>query len=235
MTQTSTDTPGKLVFVLVEPARPENVGAAARAIKTMGFNELRLVGAAEPGPEAWWVAHESGEILDQAKRFDSLAAALEDVDFSVATGARRRLVRDRYLTPAQAAAAIRDKAGHVSRAALVFGRESSGLTSAEMALCDAASTIPMAVSQPSLNLAQAVMVYAWEMRQGQLTEAATSPAQADSFRVVRGQAHDLLAQLGFARDENIHQWLTERLADADSRSLGLLMTVMQRIRQRITE
>ena len=235
MTQTCTEFPENIVFVLVEPARAENVGAAARAMKTMGFSQLRLVRPAELAPAAWWVAHESGEILDQAGQFDSLEAALADVDFSIATGARRRLVRDRYLTPAQAAVACRDKTANVQRAAIVFGRESSGLTSAEVALCDAASTIPMAVSQPSLNLAQAVMVYAWELSQAGAAQPAELTASPESYRVIRAEAHTLLEQLGFADGENIHTWLADTLAGADTRSLGLLMSVMQRIRQRITD
>ena len=227
-----------VVFILVEPARPENIGAAARAMKTMGFNELRLVGTDDIASPARWVAHESGEILDQARHFRTLAAALEDVDFSVATGARRRLVRDQYLTPAQTTAAIYAKGKHVRRAALVFGRESSGLTSEEMVRCDAASTIPMAVTQPSLNLAQAVMVYAWELRRGQTPStrrASIEPDDVAPYTVTRMEAHDLLDRMGFGPEENIHGWLDEALAQADARSLGLLMSVMRRIRQRVTD
>lgn len=226
--------PLPLVFVLVEPARPENVGAAARAIKTMGFNRLRLVRSCELRPEAYWLAHESGEILDQAEHFETLEAALADVDFSIATGARRRLVRDTYLTPAQAITAIQDKRASAPLCALVFGRESSGLTSAEMQLCSAASTVPMAAEQPSLNLAQAVMLYAWEASKADQHTASTVP-DADRFRHVLASGRDLLTGLGFAEEENIHGWLEEMLAHGDDRSLGLLMSIMQRINQRLKD
>ena len=77
----------ELFFVLVEPARPENVGAAARALKTMGFARLRLVNACDLSREARWVAHESTELLDQAQHYSSLADALADIDFSIASSA----------------------------------------------------------------------------------------------------------------------------------------------------
>lgn len=225
--------PLPLVFVLVEPARPENVGAAARAIKTMGFKRLRIVRGCDLQPEAYWLAHESGEILDQAEHFETLEAALADVDFSIATGARRRLVRDTYMTPSQAITAIQDKQASAPLCALVFGRESSGLTSAEMLLCSAASTVPMAVEQPSLNLAQAVMLYAWEANRATQQEGSSAP-DVDRFRHVLASGRHLLTELGFAEEENIHGWLEEVLARGDDRSLGLLMNIMQRINQRLT-
>ncbi len=81
-------------LILVSPARPENIGAAARAMKTMGFDELRIVNSqAHREPAARWVAHGAGEILDNATHWDSLAAALADIDFSVATsGAQPRKI-----------------------------------------------------------------------------------------------------------------------------------------------
>lgn len=226
--------PPNLVFVLVEPARPENVGAAARAIKTMGFNELRIVGGCDLAPEAYWLAHQSQEILDQARRFPSLDAALQDVDFSIATGARRRRVRDRYLSPEESITQLAAKAGHVQRAAFVFGRESSGLTGEEIARCDACSTVPMVATQPSLNLAQAVMLYAWELRRAGLAQGdGAACASPTTFRTVSRQSHALIERLGFAAEENIHDWLDEQLAVADDRSLGLLMSIIQRLEQRL--
>ena len=110
----------ELVFILVEPARAENIGAAARALKTMGFSQLWLVNAGELPEPAWWVAHQSGEVLDQARHFDSLEHALAEVDFSIATCARRRLERDRYLSPAHRRDALQRKAGRLTRAAPVL-------------------------------------------------------------------------------------------------------------------
>ena len=80
-----------LSIVLVAPARAENIGAAARAMKTMGFTDLRIVDStAHLEPAARWVAHGSGDILDNITTYDTLAAALHDISFTVATTARSR-------------------------------------------------------------------------------------------------------------------------------------------------
>lgn len=97
-----------IVFILVEPARGENIGAAARAIKTMGFSQLRLV---NPGDmtAAHWVAHHSNDVLEQAMIVDSLAQALVDVDLSIACTARHRLQKDRYVDADHCAALVAGK------------------------------------------------------------------------------------------------------------------------------
>lgn len=215
-----------ITFILVEPARGENVGAAARAIKTMGFSRLRLVNAAI-GKEARWVAHESGDILDGAESFDSLKEALADVDFSIATTARRRLQRDIYFSPGQCADAIHAKSASVAQAALVFGRESSGLTGDELALCHAASSIPLKVEQPSLNLGQAVMLYAWELSRpaAPLPNTGESPA----LPTVRQRLRHQLDQLGLGDHPNLLRWAEENLARFDDRDLGMLMQILRRL------
>ena len=81
----------RLSIVLVSPARAENVGASARAMKTMGFSDMRIVDSdAHLQPAARWVAHGSGEILDNVKTYATLEQALHDVDFTIATTARSR-------------------------------------------------------------------------------------------------------------------------------------------------
>ncbi|NOX36067.1 MAG: RNA methyltransferase [Calditrichaeota bacterium] len=152
-----------VIFILVEPQYPGNIGSAARALKTMGFSRLRLVNPADPNaPQARWMAHASEEILEAAEIFPDLQSALKDVHFAVATTQREREFHFPFYTPKQLAAKIADlsREHHV---ALVFGREQSGLTNEEISYCHAISTIPAAVSHPSLNLAQAVMVYAYEL------------------------------------------------------------------------
>ena len=234
--------PLETVFILVEPARAENVGAAARALKTMGFAQLWLVNACPLQPEAYWVAHESAEILDQAQHFPDLASALETIDFSIATGARRRLEKNDYLSPQECVQALSGKSQSVARAALVFGRESSGLTGEEMALCDAATTIPLAVTQPSLNLAQAVMLYAWELSAARATpnkhfNATHISSNSEVNRTTYGAASDqldhLLTTLHVQRNDNAYQWALELLARSDDRDLGLLMMLLRRIGERL--
>ena len=81
----------EIVFVLVEPAVPENIGASARALKTMGFDQLRLVNTQQHlEKQARILAHGSGDILAQAQAYDSLPAALADIDLAIATSAKPR-------------------------------------------------------------------------------------------------------------------------------------------------
>lgn len=121
----------KLTIILVSPARAENIGAAARAMKTMGFNRLRIVNS-----EAWCedaakrVAHGSGDILDH------------DVDFTIATTARSRAKFHYYATPQQLVPLLAEKRQWIGHCALVFGREDSGLTNDELALADILTGVP---------------------------------------------------------------------------------------------
>lgn len=216
-----------IAFVLVEPARGENIGAAARAIKTMGFSDLRLV---RPGDmtAASWVAHQSQDILAGARQFASLDDALGDVDLSIACTARHRLQKDRYVDANECAALVAGKTASVNRVAIVFGRESSGLTGDEVARCDLASSIPLAHPQPSLNLAQAVMVYAWELRKHQPTRVPQGTDQ-DTYNHTRTALQALLNERGIEARENLHQWLLELLPLADDRELGLIRQLMRRV------
>ena len=218
-----------IAFVLVEPARGENIGAAARALKTMGFKDLRLV---RPGDmtAASWVAHQSQDILEGARQFDSLDEALADVDLSIACTARQRIQKERYVNADECAALLAAKQDSLHRAAIVFGRESSGLTGEEVARCDLGSSIPLAHPQPSLNLAQAVMVYAWELRK---QPAAQDHRSVDdhTYQHTRAALQEGLAGLGIASSENLHQWLEELLPLADDRELGLVRQLLRRIDQ----
>ena len=150
-------------FVLVEPQHPGNIGAAARAVKTMGFDQLVLVNPCDfRVPEVSHMAHASEDILDKIQVADTLADVLENVHFAVATTQRKRIYRMPFYTPQELGERIipmsRDH-----RIAIVFGRERTGLTNEELRICHAISTVPAAVEHPSLNLSQAVMLYAYDL------------------------------------------------------------------------
>ena len=154
----------QLHIVLVAPARPENVGAAARAMKTMGFTSLRIVDSeAHLQPAARWVAHGAGEILRRRANVRHVELALADVDFTVATTARSRARFHYYCTPPELLEQLSERKQWVGQAALVFGREDSGLTNEELALADLLTGVPMQADHPSLNLGQAVMVYCYQL------------------------------------------------------------------------
>jgi TrmH family RNA methyltransferase len=152
-------------FTLVEPQSPGNVGAAARALKTMGFENLILVNPCNiKDPEAQWLAHASQDILNKAKIFDNLSEAIAKKNFVVATTQRERSFHLPFYTPKELAEKIVSLSQEHS-IVIVFGREKSGLTNEEIRECDAISTVPAFTKHPALNLAQTVMIYCYELFQ----------------------------------------------------------------------
>ncbi|MFN0055641.1 MAG: RNA methyltransferase [Planctomycetales bacterium] len=156
--------PGNIRVVLVQPEFPGNVGAAARAMQTMGLSELVVVDpVCDPlAEEAFWMATSAGELLRGLRVVPTLQAALADTVFSVGTTRRIRRIGYPVFTPEEAAVELRQRAA-MQPAAIVFGRESSGLDNPELALCSIHSTIPCAAAEHSLNLAQAVQLYCYAL------------------------------------------------------------------------
>ncbi|MBM0415949.1 tRNA/rRNA methyltransferase [Aeromonas veronii] len=219
----------KLYFVLVAPARPANVGAAARAMKTMGFDAMRLVASrVHEEDEASWVAHGAQEILAQAEAFDTLPEALADMDLVIATTARERGRYQHYLTPGEIREQIRSKPS-LNKVAIVFGCEESGLSNEQLAEVDLISYLPLKVSYPSLNLGQAIMLYAYEMSQlMDELNADGAAAVAENFynagqvRVLKSKTAELLGELGVSQDEKLHQWVMDRVPMLPQRDLNML-------------
>ncbi|MGL5555782.1 MAG: tRNA/rRNA methyltransferase [Aeromonas veronii] len=219
----------KLYFVLVAPARPANVGAAARAMKTMGFDAMRLVASrVHEEEEASWVAHGAQEILTQAEAFETLPEALADMDLVIATTARERGRYQHYLTPGEIREQIRSKPS-LNKVAIVFGCEESGLSNEQLAAVDLISYLPLKVSYPSLNLGQAIMLYAYEMSQlMDELNADGAAAVAENFdnagqvRVLKSKTAELLGELGVSQDEKLHQWVMDRVPMLPQRDLNML-------------
>ena len=152
-----------LVVVLSRPSHPGNVGGAARAMKTMGLSQLRLVAPRRfPDPEAIALAAGGAGILDSARIVHALPDALGDCVLAVGFSARSRDL-------SMPAAHVRDAAPQIvataasGRVALVFGNETSGLSNEELGHCQRLVTIPANAAYPSLNLAAAVQVACYEM------------------------------------------------------------------------
>jgi TrmH family RNA methyltransferase len=149
-------------FILVEPEAYGNLGATARALKTTGFKNLILINPKIDlkVPQAFWMAHQSEEILNNTTTFKKLDEALHTMHLVIGTTQRRRHYKFPLYTPEE----IADRMLTVAMdqpLAIVFGRERSGLTNEELTKCHLHSTIPTATLKPSLNLAQAVMIYAY--------------------------------------------------------------------------
>ena len=219
----------QLAFVLVEPKVPENVGAAARALCTMGFGELWLVNSdLHTRPEAHWLAHGSDHILDNARIFPDLAAVRNSVDLLMGTSAKPRHNRQDWHTPDRLRTVLTDKGASVATAALVFGREDRGLANEELALCDLLTGIPMKVAYPSLNLAQSVMLYAWEMSGLSVNSEAEgdklAPAEA-GLGALRERLEQLLPDVDTPPEGKLSQWMFERLPLLSERDIGFAHTL----------
>jgi tRNA/rRNA methyltransferase len=151
-------------FILCETAHPGNIGAAARALKTMGLSRLDLVAPARyPHPEAEWLAVGAADVLRRARVCATLDEALAGSAFSVACTARPREVAVPMVAARDAAARIVEVA-RSQPVALVFGNEKYGLTAAEVGKCQLLATIPADAKFSSLNVAAAVQVLAYEVR-----------------------------------------------------------------------
>ncbi|RRJ84325.1 tRNA/rRNA methyltransferase [Aestuariirhabdus litorea] len=222
----------QIAFILVEPVLPENVGAAARALKTMGFRDLRLVNSEHhKAKQAQWLAHGSREILEQAQSYPDLDSAIADLDLVVGTTAKKRHQRNYIYSPQELKPLIANK-GEACRVGILFGREDQGLANEEIARCDLLTSIPLAASYPSLNLGQAVMLYAWELNQlpggevPQQAEAAEAQLGALRYRV-----RQLLDSLQINRDAKEYRWVEERLGVLAERDIHFMHTLVNSLQR----
>jgi tRNA/rRNA methyltransferase len=156
-------------IVLVRPQLGENIGKAARAMLNFGLTDLRLVSPRDgwPNPAAGPAASGADMVLERARLFDSVADAVADCAHVYATTVRKRGVTKPVVTPEQAAAAIRAEAGG---SALLFGPERSGLETDDVAVARTILTVPINPEFGSLNLAQAVILAAYEWSKGERLE-----------------------------------------------------------------
>jgi tRNA/rRNA methyltransferase len=227
-------------FILVEPSVPENVGSVARALKTLGFHSLALVNSqAHKEEKARWVAHGSWEILEQATVYPTVNEAVQDLDFVVATTARRRTLNHDYHTPRELRKLLLEKEGVAHRVGLLLGREESGLTNEELAVAHCVSSIPLAGTYPSLNLAQAVLVYAYELSPVQTGESRDRTQkdrpQSDSqqreltYLALRSRVQWILEHIGLGGENLVGKRLVERMALLSDSDLRLLHSLCARV------
>ncbi len=211
---------------------PGNIGASARAIKTMGFKDLRLVNPGDHlGPEARMMAHASGEILESAGLFHRLEEALADLDLSIATTAKTRDARVEYLPCASLPEIIRSKGRGLGGIGIVFGREESGLSNHEIRMCDLASTIPLKQPYPSLNLAQSVMIYAYTLAglAPVTKEMRSMVPDSNAFPTMMERSKGLLKKLEIDRNPALYNRILERIALLEEDDIHLLLSVLGRL------
>ena len=218
----------QLIFILVNPGREENIGASARAMNTMGITNLYLVSpqANHLGKRALATAHGSQDILKNALIFDSFTQAIEGVDLVIGSAAKKRSVAQAYHPIDDLATIILAKGDTVSKVAIVFGSEESGLTNEHLSQCHLLTTIPMQRMYPSLNLAQSVMVYAHHL--SKLTLVKHKNPKLDvreaELSVVRNKAKQVLEDVGIDPEQLVYPRIMERLLMLEKDDINLFHT-----------
>jgi len=227
-------------IVLVHPEQPGNVGAVARVLANLGIDSLILV---EPRFRHWAEARKlavhASDLLERARRVESLEEAVGDAAWVVATSCRGRTHAERKppLDPEAFTRRLSELAGS-QRLALVFGPESAGLTNRQLGLCQDILRLPTADRYPSLNLAQAVAICAWELRRCRLERPAAGTARRRaSAGDINGLVEHMRRTLGnidYLDPRNPEHVLDDlraliMRAGPDSRELGMLRGIFHKM------
>ncbi|HEX2121382.1 MAG TPA: RNA methyltransferase [Thermoanaerobaculia bacterium] len=223
-----------LRVILVEPREAGNAGAVARAMKNFGFDELWIVGEHPPLlPVAGWWASGADDLLASVRFAATLEEALAGAHVSVATTSMRGRTTPVTFTPRTLAGKFVSLAAGQTLA-LVFGREDSGLTREELVLCQHTAAIPTNDRFPTMNLAQSVCVFCYELSTIAPAPVARELADAALVERLHQRARELLLQVGFLHENNpdrIYDDLRAILAraDLDEREVTIALGVIRQI------
>ena len=229
--------------VLVEPSEGGNVGSAARALKNMGFSSFGLVCPAEGFREdAQRLAVHAADLVENAQIFSSVSQAIQQAAWVVGVSGRTRAYPERK--PPMGPGPFLEQLSALpapGKAVLLFGPERTGLTNEHLALCHDILRLPTAPECPSLNLAHAVLLVAWEIRKRELTEATPEQAKAARETITTGELEGLMQHarrtlevIGFLNPQN-PEWILRDLrqvfarADLDARELSVLRGLFHRM------
>ena len=224
-------------IVLVEPREAGNVGAAARAMKNFGFTDLWIAGAGEERTDdvsAWWAVG-ANDVVQSATRVATLDEALADCHLTVATTAVRERQVLEQLTPHDVAELAAETLREEHRLALVFGRERWGLSGREIALCQRTASIPTWPEFPTMNLAQSVAIFCYELGRGLRKPAAEKePAPHQLIRQLNVHARALFDDVGWFGDKSPERLCGEMQALAaratlSTREASLLLSLLRHI------
>jgi tRNA/rRNA methyltransferase len=226
-----------VAVILVEPQSPGNIGMVCRAMANFGAADLRLVNPCPHlHPEARKFAVAANHLLGEARLYPGLAMAIADLQLTVATTRRSGRLRGELLD-ITALPSLAEGLPPAGRLGLVFGREDAGLTSEEVALCSHAATVATAAEVGSLNLAQAVLLFLFELarssRPHRAPTAVPSPGQGEMEALFR-QMETVLTRIAFlnpSRPEGVMNTLRRlhHRAGPDTRDLALLRGMWSQI------
>jgi TrmH family RNA methyltransferase len=202
---------GQFAFVLVAPKSGGNIGSAARAIKNMGFADLRLVApeASAQSNDAHAMAVHANDVLARAKTYPTLSDALADCTLSVGTTCRTGPYRE-AVRPLRECAIDLAEAAVTNRIAIIFGPEDTGLTNQQLKFCQKLITIPASPDYSSINLAQSVVLCAYELRMALEADADSRAPSNESPELASASEVDAalerlkqsLLAIGFLPEEN---------------------------------
>lgn len=221
---------------MVEPAVPENIGASARAIKTMGFEDLCLVNSSNHlNKKSRILAHASADILENARVYKDFNQMASDFDFLIATSAKRRRTNENYIPAEALLEFLIDRKENFDRVGMLFGREESGLTNDEIRKCDLITYVPMGNPYPSLNLSQAVMIYAYLLSKFSRLESATQEDsyRGDSFSALKEKVKYILEEIEIKQPHIIGPRIMERLSYLKSEDISLLHSACNSLLEKI--
>ena len=162
-------------IVLVRPQMGENIGASARAMWNFGLSRMRVVAPRDgwPSKKAIAMASGAGRLLDEAGHYEDVASAIADSHFTLATTARLRGLTKQIYSPEDAIRIVAQKIGEGQNVSLLFGPERAGLENEDIAQSNALISVPVNPEFPSLNLAQCVLLLAYEWRRAYKQETTT--------------------------------------------------------------
>ena len=195
------DNLSEIRVILFEPREPGNIGSVARAMKGMGLSQLYLVNpvAFREAKATWYMAHGATDVIENCRVVDVLEDALDGVRYLVGTTHRKRGERLAPCVPARKAAQRIAAVSQNQKVAVLFGREDFGLSTHQVSLCQLTASVPMATKNPSLNLAQAVQVFAYEIFLASVTEMPAEErqyAEINQIEAFYGRITNLLKTVG---------------------------------------
>lgn len=223
---------GEICFILYKPAVPGNIGAAARAMKTMGFSNLRLIDPVDHlGEEAIMMAHGSKDILDNCTVYPTFDAAVGDIDFIVSTTAKMKSAKVDYISSCDLSQFLRDKREVTRKIGIVFGTEESGLPNTVLQRSNIGVTIPMNVLYPSLNLSQAVMIIAYELAKiSPVTKKEKEEKQAkETWSQLQERTSRILEESGIHASTPLYHRIIERMSFMKASDARLAHSLSSRI------
>jgi tRNA/rRNA methyltransferase len=217
----------EIIFILTEPAVPENIGASARAIKTMGFTGLRMINPQGlDSKKVKIVAHASEDILDNSEVFQTFEEAIQDLDFLVATSAKKRRTNQDYLHASGLPSFLEERKKSILKTGIIFGREESGLTNEEIRKCDLVTFIPLHNPYPSLNLSHAVMIYAYLLSGLAKSDKKTiKRIPKENIKTLKNKVLHILEDMEMKQLHIIGPRISERLSYLTSDDISLLHSI----------